>query len=210
MIRISGNRISNFGATAGLVLGMLLTGAAALAQSNGIPGPQDYASFSHFITDRNIFDPNRVSHSYNPNRSYRSTRVRRNGTPGIQFVGTMSYEKGRFAFFYGNSSDLSKVLQVGGKIVDYTITDISATNVMLASADKSQPFVLNVGDGLRQENGKWVKAEAGELSYSSSAPASAGSASTASSSSTPAAPPSEVEQNDVLKRLMQLREKENQ
>ena len=45
------------------LLALALSGGhAAFAQSNGVPGPQDYAAFSHFITDRNIFDPNRVPH----------------------------------------------------------------------------------------------------------------------------------------------------
>ena len=188
---------------------MLTGGAAAFAQSNGVPGPEDYTSFSRFITDRNIFDPSRQPHNYNPNSRPHRTRTRSNGTPGIQLVGTMSYEKGMFAFFSGNSEDLSKVLQVGDKIVNYTITAITADSVGLESADKKEQMALNIGDGLRQENSKWVFAKAGDLPADTGATA-ASSSSDESNSATPAAAPSAGEQNDVLKRLMQLREKENQ
>ena len=191
---------------------LALAGTAVFAQSNGVPGPQDYPSFSHFITDRNIFNPDRVPHSYNRNSTFRSTRTTRrsNGTPGIQLVGTMSYEKGMFAFFGGNSADLSKVLPVGGKIADYTITEIAVDFVRLESADKKEQPEMKVGDGFRQQNGRWMLAKAGELPAASSAPGTAGSSSSESAGSTPALPASTGEQSDVLKRLMQLREKENQ
>lgn len=192
-----------------LVLTAALTaGAGAGAQLNGVPGPTDYSKFSQFVTDRNIFDPNRRPHSYSP--SYRP-RVR-NAAPGIMLVGTMSYEKGMFAFFNGNSADLKKALRVAEKIADYTVTAISPNRVTLESTNKTLQFELKVGDGLRQENGKWVFSGAGEL------PAETGAAETTSasdgenSSGTGAtgAPSSANQPNEVLKRLMQLREKENQ
>ena len=190
---------------------MLLATTAAFAQSNGIPGPQEYAAFSHFITDRNIFNPNRVPHYYNRNSTYRPRSTsRRNGTPGIQFVGTMNYEKGMFAFFGGNSADLSKVLQVGGKIADYTITEISLDSVRLESADKKEQPAMKVGEGFRQEKGKWVLAGAGDLPAADSGPGTTGSSVTDSTVSTPAAPASVGEPSEALKRLMERRAKENQ
>jgi hypothetical protein len=192
------------------VAAVLAGGVGAFAQSNGVPGPTDYASFNRFVTDRNIFDPNRQPHSYSPN-TLRTTprRTVRNSAPGIMLVGTMSYEKGMFAFFNGNSSDLKKALQVTEKIADYTVTDISANRVKLASADKKQQLELKIGDGLRQENGKWVFAGAGELPAGTGSPGSAGGESSSEAGAT-AAPGPAGEPNDVLKRLMQLREKENQ
>jgi hypothetical protein len=179
----------------------------AFAQSRGVPGPQDYNGFSQFITDRNIFDPNRVPHYYTGRPFH--PRPRPGRTPGIQFVGTMSYEKGMFAFFYGNNSEDSKVLQVGSMIENYTITEITTTKVVLVSTNQQQ-LPLQVGDGLRQDNGYWVLAQPGDMVAASGPSESAGSSSNGSSSSTPAPPASTGEQNDVLKRLMQLREKENQ
>ena len=207
--RFSGIRFSGFGAQASLALAVVLASPVAFAQSNRIPGPQDYALFSHFITDRNIFDPNRVPHSYNPNQTRRISRTRR-GTPGIQLVGTMSYEKGLFAFFSGNSSELSKVLQVGSKILDYTIMEIAPSFVVLESADKKEQPRLQVGDGFRQESGKWVLAKAGDVPAASGVPEATGVSDNSSASDTSAAPASAAEPNEVLKRLMEKRQKENQ
>ncbi len=199
-----------------LVLGAVLIGSvAAFAQSNGVPGPDEYARFSHFITDRNIFDPSRQPHNYDSSHVFHTVQPVRTprGTPGIQFVGTMSYEKGMFAFFSGNNIDLSKVLQVGDKLQGYLITDITATNVLMTSADKKEQLELEIGDGLRQESDKWLFSKAGELPAEASpvaAPSSSSSSSSESSGSAPAAPPPELEQNDVLKRLMEKRAKENQ
>ena len=192
-----------------LLSGVLLSGGVALAQSNGVPGPTDYAKFSHFVTDRNIFDPNRQPHSYSPTTRTRTrTRTRPTSAPGIMLVGTMSYEKGMFAFFNANNSDMKKALQVAEKIADYTVTEITANRVKLESADKKQQLELKVGDGLRQENGKWVKSDTGEL------PSETGATETTNTgggdSSTPAAPAAAGESNDVLKRLMEKRAKENQ
>jgi len=184
----------------------LSAGVSSLAaQSNGVPGPQDYSAFSRFIADRNIFDPNREPHTPGrPSTYHRHTTPR--GTPGIQFVGTMSYNKGLFAFFSGNTEDLSQVAQVGDKVGGYTVKEITANSVALESADKKDTPTLKVGDGLREEGGKWVVSDAADLP----AAGSASSSDSNSTSSTPATAPSAGEPNDILKRLMQQREKENQ
>jgi hypothetical protein len=196
-----------------LVLAAALAGGAgAFAQSNGDPGPTNYAKFSSFVTDRNIFDPSRQPHFYSSNtRQTRRTRTR-NSAPGIMLVGTMSYGKGLFAFFNGNSADLKKALQVTEKIADYTVTEISPSRVMLESADKKSQLELKIGDGLRQENGKWVFSGAAELPAATSVTetTNAPSGEVSSETGATAAPSSAAEPNEVLKRLMQLREKENQ
>ena len=197
---------------AGLLV-LLASATFAFAQSNGVPGPTDYSAFSHFVTDRNIFDPNRQPHSYSPNSRTRTrTRTRTAAPPAITLVGTMSYEKGMFAFFNANDTELKRALQVAEKIAGYTVTEISDHRVKLESADKKQQLELKVGDGLRQENGKWELSAAGELPTGSSSAETAGSSDGENSSEAgaPAAPSSAVEPNEVLKRLMQLREKENQ
>ena len=189
---------------------VLLAGAAlAAGQSNGVPGAADYAKFSTFIADRNIFDPNRVPHHYTP--GYHPPRPRaRAEAPDTMLVGTMSYAKGMFAFFSGNSPELQKVLQAGQSIAGYTVAAIVPGGVRLESADKKDEIELKVGDGLRQEDGKWVFAAAGSLLVASGAPEATNSAGSPGETAAPAAPPSATEQNDVLKRLMELREKENQ
>jgi hypothetical protein len=189
---------------------LLAGGAGAFAQSNGVPGPTDYAKFSAFVADRNIFDPARQPHYYSNNRQRFTPRQprRNNLPPGITLVGTMSYEKGMFAFFNGNSAELKKALQVSQKIADYTVVDISASRVKLESADKKQQLDLQVGDGLRQENGKWVFSGTGELPGETTSTQT--TASPASSETpTPATPASASQPNEILKRLMQNREKGN-
>src|ERR1017187_4722425 len=98
------------------------------------------------------------------------------------------------------------------KVADFTVTDISPSRAKLESADKKQRLELKVGDGLRQESGKWVLSEAGEPSSGTGSPETTSSASGENSrgAGAPAPPSSAGEPNDVLKRLKQLREKENQ
>ncbi len=211
---------------------MFAGGLAAVAQTNGVPAPDAYASLSQFIYDRNIFDPNRVPHYTAPGTHI--VRKQAVALPSIELVGTMTYEKGPFAFFNANDEDDRKALSIGGLIAGYQVTEITANAVQLESVDKKETHELKIGDGLRQENGKWVFAQAEELptvsgSYSSGSSSrrrrsneyrSGGSYNsdrttmdTGASTPTDTAPtpaPSAAEQNDVLKRLMQQREKENQ
>ena len=123
---------------------LLAMGPGAFAQSK-VPGPQEYASFSH----RNIFDPGRQPHHSSSYVRHTTRRTRSDGPPGLQLVGIMSYEKGPFAFFNGNNPDLQQALPVAGKIAGHTILEISANQVRLESDDKKEQLTLGVGDGLR-------------------------------------------------------------
>jgi hypothetical protein len=202
-----------------LILAVLVAGGpAVLAQSNGVPGPADYAAFSRFITDRNIFDPTRQPYTSTGSRYIRPrptrTRPRSTGMLGIQLVGTMDYEKGPFAFFNASSEEYRKALHPGDKLAGYTILEINDKAVKLETADKKE-LVMEIGDGLQPDsNGKWVFTKAEDFSGPLGVPAagrSGGNESySSSSSSTPATPPSASESNDVLKRLMEQREKLSQ
>jgi hypothetical protein len=178
----------------------------ALAQST-VPGPTDYSAFSKFVSSRNIFDPNR----YPRNTRVRPTRINHrltsNSAPTFSLVGTMSYGKGRFAFFDGNNSDLKRILQANGEIADYTVTKISPTTVTLQGADKKN-IELQVGDLMRQEGGRWELAGKGEVSGASSI---SGNAETATpDANNNSAPPSTGNSaaDEILKRLMQQKEQE--
>ena len=189
---------------------VVTNGIFVRAQSNVVPGANDYAKFSSFVTERNIFDPSRVPHTvYTPRvRTTRTTTRTRvsNSAPAFSLVGTMSYEKGVFAFFNGNNSDLKKVLPVNAKIAGYTVVKISQGRVLLESADKKEQLELKVGDVLREDSGKWALSGAGELPTGTSSASATGS----SSSGDTVAPSAALSQNDVLKRLMELRKKEEQ
>lgn len=194
----------------------LANGWLAGAQTNDAASATDYASFSRVIAERNIFDPNRVAHTPGAKRTaYRPrTRSAAPAAPAFSLVGTMSYEKGRFAFFSGNSADLKKILELDGSIAGYTVAEIAPTQVKLQSADK-KILALKIGDTLRQESGHWELAAQGET------PAPAGTTETAAAAAaeegaTPAAPEAPANPaagnsaaSDILKRLMQKREQEN-
>ena len=164
------------------------------AQTNSGDSPT-FDSFN-IITRRNIFDPNR-SPRYVPTNY---TQHSRPPVESLDLVGTMSYPKGKFAFFNGTSADYKKVLEPGAAIAGYTVKDISPTAVTLAANGKE--FEMKVGAELRNESGQGWR-----LSARSEPPADvqAGTTDAAPISAPTGASP---EQNDVLKRLMQQRQQE--
>ncbi len=137
---------------------------AASAQPTSSPAPLDYSAF-RVITDRNIFNPHRYA---------RSSRDRREIRPGSRveaftLVGTMSYEKGPFAFFDGTRSEYRKVVKPEDTIAGYKITNIAPAAVKLASA--TNEVELAVGMQLRRvEDGEWQVAAAPETPRASPPP----------------------------------------
>ena len=126
------------------VVGMSLCASGVPAQSNGNSG----ISVDSFkvIWQQSIFDPNR------PNRKAVSeTGVKpQPRIETIHLVGTMSYSKGKFAFFDSTVSQYRKVLERGANIGGYTIKDITANGILLAANDKQ--FEMKIGTQLRNEN----------------------------------------------------------
>jgi hypothetical protein len=165
------------------------------SQTNGAaissfrPVKPEFAAFK-LITDRNIFDPNRVPH--HPGSQPKAKIVE-----SFALVGIMSYEKGTFAFFDGNSSEYSKAVKVNDSIAGYKIARIGANTVnLVAGTNRAE---LQVGMQLRrEENGNWVPSAQSEI-Y---APSSASNASTHSDSN------SNSPDNDILERLRKKREQE--
>ena len=200
------------GLTLNLILWIALIslGGNVFAQTNkNVPGPSDYARFSGFVTERNIYDPNRQPHYSSGGRPRTTTRPRTRSSaaaPTIALVGTMAYEKGSFAFFSSNDSEQKKVLPVAGKIAGYKIVEILPAGVRLEAADKKQ-FAMRVGEVFRQENGGWQLAGQGDVP--ATAATAGGAASEKSGDSGESKPSAAIESNDVLKRLMEKREKEN-
>ena len=195
----------------GVLLVLLASALSAGAQSNGVPGPADYAAFSRFIADRNIFDPNRFprnSRTYVRPKNNNGVRPSRS-TPAFTLVGTMSYQKGLFAFFDGNNADLRKVLPASGSIAGYTVTEVTLTGVKLESADKKETVQMKIGEMMRQEGNHWLPA--GRNESSASAETTEDSSAAATDDSSPdagSAAPSTGEANDTLKKLMQQREQD--
>jgi len=179
---------------------------------NNVPGPTNYAQFSGFIAVRNIFNPARFAIISNQSRPPRPPQA----GPAFSLVGTMSYEKGMFAFFDGNNYDLRKVLYASdtNSIAGYTVAEITPAGVQLQSADKKQTLRLKIGDVMRQNGDAWQLAGQGELSTSmgggvSAAPAATGNTSVPEAGSAPSPAPSPaLEGNDTLRKLMQQRQSE--
>jgi hypothetical protein len=176
------------------------TNAVAQTETNTTPrvetkavNPRDYAAFK-IIADRNIFDPNRYPRS--------GGRVVARPQPAkvaevFSLVGTLSYEKGQFAFFDGTSSDYKKQLKLAGTIAGYKITGIKADRVEW-EADGKKTEVL-VGTQFRKmEDGTWqVVADGGSYGDSGRSNSSSGEVSSGAGS-------------DVLAKLMKKREQELQ
>lgn len=173
----------------------------------------DEAAFA-IISERNIFNANRVGAvRISSGSSRRPPRVE-----SFTLVGTMAYEKGVFAFFEGSSSEFTKVIQAEGVIAGHKLADILASSVKLEADGKL--IDLPIGSQMRREDaGTWRVAEVaagstGGESSSSSSRRNGDSASRRSATPEPAgkapatAAPSSAEQSEILKRLMERRERE--
>ena len=157
------------------------------AGTNNIRSPLDYSAF-RVVADRNIFDPNRAP------RSTRAPAPQRT-IDSFSLVGTMSYEKGDFAFFDGSSSDYKKVLKTNDVIAGYKIVTISPELVTVAAG--TNQLGLKVGTQMRRgEDGRWERAASPAAYTANSSP----------SSSTES--PSNAADSDIIKKMMQRREKE--
>jgi hypothetical protein len=184
-----------------LAMGIVLCAWNAVAQTN--TNADNGLSFDSFkiITQRNIFDPNRSRGFARHDRPSVSHPV----VESLDLVGTMSYPKGKFAFFSGSSSEYKKVLEPGAGIAGYTVKDITPTAVTLAANGKE--FEMKVGAELRNEAGAgW------HLSSRSETPASSDSGSTDAAPTASAAVPAGLspEATDRIKQLMEQRKKEQQ
>jgi len=156
----------------------------------------DYTSF-RIIAERNIFNPNRSSRS---GRNFtRREPERRKRVESFALVGTLSYEKGQFAFFDGASSQYRKVVEPDGAIAGYKVTEIAANHVKL-EATNGAAVELRVGMEMRkQEEGNWLLATRSDTVESSAASASSDEKTDAGA---------EGAGNDVLRKLMQQRDQE--
>jgi hypothetical protein len=132
-------------AVAGIVALRVAAFSAAAQPTNGT----DLATFQ-VISQRNIFDPNRVAHA-----RFNSSRAGARGADSFSFLGTMSYEKGSFAFFDGTNPDFRKVLELDGDIAGFKVTALAPKSVTLLSG--TNEIILPVGTQVRRDNdGHWM------------------------------------------------------
>jgi len=176
------------------LLPLALAGSALAA-----PAPRPPASFETFqlISDRNIFDPGR-----SPRNSRTSDDAPRNDT--LALIGTMRYEKGLFAFFDGSLPAFRKALHEGDTIADYTVTRIDQRGVELTR--NGQKIPLAIGQQLqRPPGGDWLPTAIDTPPPAPPATPGASSTATPTPSDSPTPPPGA---SDVLKRLMEQRQKQ--
>lgn len=151
------------------------------------------------ITQRNIFDPNRRIPGSRPPRVEEKKPKR---IDYLNLVGAMSYEKGRFAFFDGTSSEYRKSVKPGDSIAGYKVADVTANKVTLERDDKK--VELPVGGQLKREDeGEW-RVNSTPESFASSGSSDSSSSSSSGSGSTGSSNASE-ETNPILKRLLEQR-----
>ncbi len=181
----------------------LVFGRPAIAQNSNTAARPDLKSFS-IIADRNIFDPDR--RAGRPSIGPVGPRRR---VESFTLVGTMSYEKGVFAFLDGSDSYYRKTVKPQDMYAGYKVASITRDSIQL-SASTNKPVDMRVGMQMRRENGgPWsMFAQAETSSYGRS------SRSESSSSSPVVAPPSLPAQgsgaeNDVIRRLMLKRAQES-
>ena len=172
----------------------------------------DFQSF-HLLMERNIFDPSRSGRS-----RIRSAPVRQVKVDDFALLGTMSYEKGTYAFFDGNSSEYRKNCKVGETIADYKITAIESGFVKLQSTN-NQTITMPVGGEMsRRDRGPWslgTRTDVTVTATESSDTSTPGSKSSGSPTNAGAAPAAEQKPDsaggssadDVIKRLMEKRAK---
>lgn len=155
---------------------------------------KDFASFK-IITDRNIFSPSRTTPSAARSETPRVPKV-----DSFSLVGTMSYDKGDFAFFDGSGSEYRKALKAADSIAGYKILSIAENEVVLESGDKK--LTLKMGGQFRRvDEGPWEQ-KSGPSESSDAAAKSSGSASADSSASAGGA------EDEILQRLLKKREQE--
>ena len=147
--------------TAFVLLGLLLlSGATSLAQQSNAPARASYDSF-RMISDRNIFNPNRVARG--APRSARSPTTPAAHVEAFSLVGIVGYEQGLFAFFEGTSADYKKVLQADAVIGPGKVAGVRPDLVKLTVG--TNDFEMKVGMQLRREDeGEWFLSTAGEVS----------------------------------------------
>ncbi len=173
----------------------------AVEGSGSAPSRNDFLSF-RLITERNIFNPNRSARA-DVKTITRTEPERRVRTERFALLGTMSYEKGRYAFFDGSSSDFRKVAKPEDAIAGFKILEVAPTCVKLEMTN-GQVLELCVGMQMKKSDEQpWELAGKADAAEGTSRTASS---STSSSSSSSAASASESE--DVLKRLLGRRGEE--
>lgn len=180
---------STFGASA----------AETNAPASGGPLRADFVYY-RMIADRNIFNPHRSKGVPNRPPPVRTEPEKIVKSDRFALLGTMSYEKGRYAFFDGSSTEFRKVAKPEDSIAGFKIAEVAPTCVKLVLTN-GQLLELCVGMQMK-------KSEEQGWQLAGKAEAAAGTTRSFSSSSSSSSTTSGPESEDVLKRLLEKRSQE--
>lgn len=160
------------------------------------PGPREYAAYK-IIHERNIFNANRSPRRGREEKAPAQTPPKQIQIDTFTLVGTLSSEQGEIAFFDGSGSDFRKAVKLGASMAGYTVRQVEQSQVKLEAAGKE--VVLKVGGQMRREDGgPWANTAPPERG-----PAGIGSAAAGDDA------PASAEEAEILRKLMEKREKES-
>lgn len=201
------------------------TNRAPVRDTNRAPAALDYSSF-RLIAERNIFNASRSG-----GRVVTTREVRRPvRVDTITLVGTLEAENGPVAFFDGSSAEYRRAVKPGGRIAGFTLAAVDFHGVQLRASET--PLELRVSQSLRREDGgEWKLSTGGALTVAAANSSSGGRStydrsrfdrsrfdrgrdeSPGSSSATNAEPAADLAgdvADEILRRLMEQREREDQ
>lgn len=192
---------------AGLLL--LAPPARTFAQSSSSPTRPDYSAF-RIIAERNIFNAGRSGRT---SRGNRENAPRPSRVAAFTLVGTLSCDRGLFAFFDGSDSGFRKAVKPHESIGGHRVAAIAPNGVTLEADGKT--IELRVGMQMRREDdGPWEAGERRNSSERRDFGERRETSLTSSSSGTPAGEAASdaptAEESEILKKLMQQRERESQ
>ncbi len=173
------------------------------ASTNSPASSRDFSSF-RLVSDRNIFNANRSGgRPAGPSRPTRAPKK----TDTLALVGIVSYERGTFALFDGSSSDFRKSIPAGSAVAGWKLKAVDSKSVQLEANGKT--LEMQVSSQLKREDGgEWrLSTGAGSYRTESSGPSDSTTSGTASGGAETSAS-SDAGSDEVLKRLLQKREKE--
>jgi len=137
----------------------------AVAQTTNALAPADYP---RFISQRNIFDPNRLPLIGSVPSRPRPIIARFNQVDSFSLVGIVGYGEGVlagvYAFFDGSNLQYQKSAQLNDSIATFKVSAITADSVTLVSGTNT--LVLGIGEQLHDSGGgHWVFANGTTVSY---------------------------------------------
>ena len=169
-------------------------------QTNSVAVVDEY-SYEAFklINDRNIFSPSRTRSSSREEIRERPKKAR---IDKFALVGTMIYFKGTFAFFDGSESSYRKSLKVGEKVAGFEVKAIAQDGATLLVGTNA--ISLKVGAGMQREE----EGEGQQTSNPGGFEVASSKGDKSEKSDSGSTDSSGGGESDILKRLLEKREKE--